>query len=81
MPGASREEAATQRCDAGGEVRNRVAGYFKAKIGLGDACMLSVSPRVAGKDSKIRSPGKDERMELPLVYEGEPIWLALDARP
>jgi chemotaxis protein CheX len=79
--GVSREEAAARTCDAVGEICNMVAGYFKAKIGLGDACKLPVPTVVAGKDYKIRSPGKDERMELPPVYEGEPIWFALDVRP
>lgn len=80
MLGVSREEAAAQNCDAVGEICNMVAGYFKAKIGLGDICKLSVPTVVAGKDYKIRSAGKDERMELPAIYEGEPIWLTLDVR-
>jgi chemotaxis protein CheX len=81
MLGVSPEEAEAQNCDAVGEICNMVAGYFKAKIGLGDACKLSVPTVIAGKDYKIRSPGKDERLEVPVVYEGEPIWLALDVRP
>lgn len=80
MLGVSLEEAAAQKSDAVGEICNMVAGYFKAKIGLGDRCMLSVPTVVAGKDYKIRSPGKDVRLELPLLYEREPIWLALDIR-
>ncbi|MGA8270353.1 MAG: chemotaxis protein CheX [Candidatus Sulfotelmatobacter sp.] len=81
MLGVSAEEAAAQKCDAVGEICNMVAGYFKAKIGLGDACKLSVPTVVAGKDYKIRSPGKDERMELPVLYAGQPLWLTLDVRP
>ena len=81
MLGVLVEEADGQKCNAAGEICNMVAGYFKAKIGLGDACKLSVPTVIAGKDYKIRSPGKDERLEVPVVYEGEPIWLALDVRP
>jgi len=81
MLGVSLGQATAQKCDAVGEICNIVAGYFKAKIGLGDRCKLSVPTVVAGKNYKIRSPGKDERLELPLLYGGEPIWLALDIRP
>jgi chemotaxis protein CheX len=80
MLGVSLEEAAAQKSDAVGEICNMVAGYFKAKIGLGDLCMLSVPTVIAGKDYKIRSPGKDVRLELALLYEHEPIWIALDIR-
>lgn len=75
------DEAAAEKCDAVGEICNIVAGYFKAKIGLGDQCMLSVPTVLAGKDYRIHSRGEDVRMELPLLYESEPIWIALEIRP
>jgi chemotaxis protein CheX len=80
MLGVSMDEAGAQKCDAVGEICNIVAGSFKAKIGLGDRCMLSVPTVLAGTDYQIRSPGKDARLELPLLYEGEPVWIALDIR-
>jgi len=77
----SAEEAAAQKCDAVGEICNMVAGYFKAKIGLGDRCMLSVPTVLAGTDYQIRSRNDDVLMELPLLYESEPVWIALHIRP
>jgi chemotaxis protein CheX len=81
MLGVSEDEAAPQKCDAVGEICNIVAGYFKAKIGLGDKCMLSVPTVLAGNDYQVRTRAQDVRMELPLVYEREPLWIALDIRP
>jgi chemotaxis protein CheX len=74
------EEAASLKCDAVGEICNMLAGYFKAKIGLGDRCQLSLPTVLVGKDYQIRSPGKEVRMTLPLLYQGEPMWIALDIR-
>jgi chemotaxis protein CheX len=81
MLGVPAEEAAEQKCDAVGEICNIVAGYFKAKIGLGDKCMLSVPTVLAGTDYQVRSRKEDVRLELPLLYEREPLWIALDIRP
>jgi CheY-specific phosphatase CheX len=64
-------------CDALGEICNIVAGYFKAKIGLGDACMLSVPTVVMGKDYRFHSPQASVLLELPLAYEGDVIWATL----
>jgi chemotaxis protein CheX len=75
------EEAAVQKCDAIGEICNMVAGYFKAKIGLGDACQLSVPTVLAGTNYQIRSRKDDELMELPLLHKREPIWIRLQIRP
>src|SRR5271168_2544469 len=36
MLGVSVDEAASLKCDAIGEICNMLAGYFKAKIGMGD---------------------------------------------
>ncbi|MGB2603486.1 MAG: chemotaxis protein CheX [Candidatus Sulfotelmatobacter sp.] len=81
MLGVPANEAAAQKCDAVGEICNMVAGYFKAKIGLGDRCVLSVPTVVAGKNYQIRCRHDDVRMEMLLLYESEPIWIALDIRP
>jgi len=75
------EEAAALKCDAVGEICNIVAGSFKAKIGLGEQCKLSLPTVLVGKNYQIRSPGKDHRIELSLIYLKEPIWIALDIRP
>lgn len=80
MLGVPATEADTQKFDAIGEVCNMVAGNFKAKIGLGDKCMLSVPTIITGGDYRIHSIMADERLELPLVYEGEPLWIALEIR-
>jgi len=57
-----------------------VAGSFKEKIGLGGKCMLSVPTVLTGRDYQIRSRSVYVRVELPLIYEKEPIWIALDIR-
>jgi CheY-specific phosphatase CheX len=64
-------------CDALGEICNIVAGYFKAKIGLGDACMLSVPTIITGEDYHFYSHSYD-RMEFPLIFEGETLWATLE---
>lgn len=74
-------DAAAQKCDAVGEICNIVAGAFKDRIGLGDRCMLSVPTVFIGTDYRIRSRSVYVRMESPLIYENEPIWIALDIRP
>jgi len=43
--------------------------------------MLSVPTVIAGSDYQIRSRSNDVRMQLPLLYESEPLWIALDIRP
>ena len=80
MLGISPEKAAAEKCDAIGEICNMVAGSFKDKIGLGDRCMLSVPTVLTGKDYQIRSRSVYVRVELPILYEHEPIWIALDIR-
>jgi chemotaxis protein CheX len=80
MLAAPPEEAAAQKCDAVGEICNMVAGNFKAKIaGLEDNCMLSVPTVITGKDYKLHSIAARERIETPLLYKGESIWIALEA--
>jgi chemotaxis protein CheX len=80
MLGVSTDDAVSQKCDAVGEVCNIVAGHFKAKIGLGDKCMLSVPTVITGGDYRIHPLAGGERLELPLLYEGEPVWITLDIR-
>ena len=70
--------AAKAALDAFGEMGNILAGYFKAKVGLGDACKLSVPTIIAGGSYQFRSSGSFERIELSLQYEEEPLWLTLE---
>lgn len=81
MLGVSIHEAASLKCDAVGEICNMLAGHFKAKIGMGDACQLSLPTVLVGKDYQMRSPSKDIRMVITMLYQGEPLWIALDIRP
>jgi chemotaxis protein CheX len=75
------EEAAGQKCDAVGEICNMVAGNFKAKVeGLEDKCLLAVPTVITGKDYQLYSISAGERLELPLLFKGEPIWIALEAQ-
>src|ERR1700683_4025031 len=74
-PGA--EKAAS---DAIGEVCNVVAGYFKAKIGLGDKGSLSLPTIVIGKSYTIHLASGCERLQFPLLFEANPIWVTLDIR-
>jgi CheY-specific phosphatase CheX len=80
MLGVSPEDPGSQKaaCDAIGEVCNIVAGYFKAKIGLGDACMLSVPTIITGADYCFRSPNTFERLELTILFEGETLAATLE---
>jgi chemotaxis protein CheX len=70
-------ESRNASCDALGEICNIVAGYFKAKIGLGDACMLSVPTIITGQDYQFYSNAYD-RMQFHLAYEGEILWATLE---
>lgn len=80
MLGVPMQEAAAHHCDAIGEVCNIVAGHFKAKIGMGASCMLSMPTVIVGGDYQLHSLAAGERLDLPLHYEGEPLWIALDIR-
>jgi len=80
MLGVAAEEAATQQYDAIGEICNMVAGQFKAKIGLEGQCMLSVPTIVSGKSYELHSRADYDRLEMPMLYEEEPLWLTLDIR-
>ncbi|HTS37567.1 MAG TPA: chemotaxis protein CheX [Candidatus Solibacter sp.] len=65
-------------CDALGEVSNIIAGYFKAKVGLGEACMLSVPTIITGRDYQFRSPRTYDRLEQHLLYDKERLVATLE---
>jgi chemotaxis protein CheX len=73
-------EASPHQCDAIGEICNMAAGNFKAKIGLEDKCMLSVPTVITGGNYQLHAASATHRVELPLVCEGELVWLALEIR-
>jgi len=81
MLGVGEDEAATQATDAVGEICNMVAGNFKAKIaGLEDKCMLSVPTVISGDSYELHSLASGERIELPLIFKGEPLWFSLEVQ-
>jgi chemotaxis protein CheX len=73
-------EASPHQCDAIGEICNMAAGNFKAKIGLEDKCMLSGPTVITGGNYQLHAASATHRVELPLVCEGELVWLALEIR-
>ncbi len=75
------DQAAEHHQDAVGEICNINAGDFKAKIGYGAKCMLTVPTIIEGTDYRVVRPvvGKDS-IQIPLQYEDEPIWVALEIR-
>jgi chemotaxis protein CheX len=80
MLGISLEEAAAQKSDAIGEICNIIAGHFKHKIGMGDACTLTVPTVVVGGNYSIHCLEKGERIEFPVEYEGETLLVTLEIR-
>jgi len=64
--------------DALGEICNIVAGYFKAKAGMGDTCMLSVPTIIVGRDYKFHSARLFDKLELAVAYEGEQLLATLE---
>jgi chemotaxis protein CheX len=80
MLGLSPDDPGTKEaaCDAVGEICNIVAGDFKSRIGLGDACKLSLPTIIVGQDYRFHSGGKYERLEFPLVYDGETLCISLE---
>jgi chemotaxis protein CheX len=78
MLGIDAEKAGLEMWDAVGEICNMVAGNFKNKItGLGDGCMLSVPTVITGTEYSLHSMVNDE-MHAILLFEGEPVMLALE---
>jgi chemotaxis protein CheX len=81
MLGVAEAEAAAQAIDAVGEICNMVAGNFKAKVaGLEDKCMLSVPTVISGDSYELHSLASGERIELPLLFKGEPVWISLEVQ-
>lgn len=80
MLGISEEEAAKQKSDAIGEMCNIVAGHFKHQIGYGDNCTLTVPTVVVGGNYSIHCLQAGERLEFPVLYEGETVLVTLDIR-
>lgn len=80
MLGVAIEDAGAQKCDAIGEICNMVAGQFKSKIGLEAECMLTVPTVITGKSYQLHSRADYDRLETPVLYEEQPIWLSLDIR-
>jgi chemotaxis protein CheX len=78
MLGIDSEQAGPEMWDAVGEVCNMIAGNFKNKIsGLGDGCMLSVPTVITGGDYCLH-PMVNEEIAVVLLFEGEPLMLALE---
>lgn len=78
MLGVDSENAGAQMWDAVGEICNMVAGNFKNKIsGLGDACVLSAPTVIRGADPSFLSEA-DHEIHTVLLFEGEPLVLALE---
>jgi chemotaxis protein CheX len=80
MLGIPAEEAAAQKSDAIGEVCNMIAGQFKHTIGHGFSCTLTVPTVVIGGNYTIHCLEKGERIEFPVLYEGETMLITLDIR-
>ncbi len=80
MLGIPVEEAAAQKSDAIGEVCNMIAGQFKHTIGHGFSCTLTVPTVVIGGSYSIHCLEKGERIEFPVLYEGETVLITLDIR-
>jgi chemotaxis protein CheX len=72
-------ECIAQQLDALGEVCNMVAGNFKARVeGLGEQCMLSVPTVITGQDYCLHSLADDDRLDVALLFQGEPVILRLE---
>lgn len=81
MLGVDLAQASQHQFDAVGEMCNMIAGNFKANIpGLEDKCMLSVPTVISGPDYRVHSLEVGERIELPIIFEEEPIWIILEIR-
>jgi len=81
MLGLPIAEAASHMSDAIGEICNMVAGNFKAKLdGMQDKCMLSVPTIITGGDYQLFSVAVGDRIELPFLFDGDAVWIALEIR-
>lgn len=80
MLGITIEQALKQKSDAIGEMCNMIAGHFKHQIGYGDNCTLTVPTVVVGGNYTIHCLEAGERLEFPVMYEGETVLVTLDIR-
>jgi len=80
MLGISLEEATKQKSDAIGEVCNIIAGHFKHKIGFGSNCTLTVPTVIVGGHYSVHCLAAGERLEFPVIYDGETVLVTLDIR-
>ena len=80
MLGLDAKEAALHGTDAIGEICNMVAGTFKAKLGLEDKCMLSVPTVITGDDYSTHSMMTENRIEVLMSFQNQPLWFTLDVR-
>ena len=79
MTGKAVSESDASLWDALGEVCNMIAGNFKNKIsGLADRCLLSVPTVIRGGDYRVRSLAGRNSTEVPLLFEGSPVWVCLE---
>jgi hypothetical protein len=76
-PIGSQEGAAA---DAVGQICNVVAGYFKARMGFGDKCGLSMPTAVSATNFRICSQREDFEIRLPSLYERELVLVSLAIR-
>jgi chemotaxis protein CheX len=78
MLGMNMEEAASQICDAMGEICNMVAGNFKNKVsGMGDGCMLSVPTVITGGDYNCHSLGYSSSVRVSFLFEQDNVLIQL----
>jgi len=76
---AQSTDCIAQQWDALGEICNMVAGNFKARVeGLREQCMLSVPTVITGQDYSLHSLAQDDRLDVALLFQGEPILLRLE---
>lgn len=79
MLGVDVKESDPQMWDAIGEIANMIAGNFKNKLtGMGDRCMLSVPTVITGSDYSLRSMTNAGPLEVPFLFEGAPISIAVE---
>ena len=79
MLGIDLPQAGQELWDATGEICNMVAGNFKSKLtGLSDRCMLSVPTVISGSDYMFHSLADAGTIEIMIMFEGQPIVVALE---
>ena len=61
-----------------GEICNIIAGYFKAKAGLGGACVLSLPTIVVGQNLQISFGKNVPKTGTTVSYEGEQLLATLE---